>query len=348
MLSAQVQSNIVPWVLPREDIPFSVRWTDKIDYDKIVVEVQPDMQIKELVNVGRHDLSSTQASIYEVKEALNSPQYFGGVIATKGITKELKEAKDVTIKFYREGLIIHQETLQARIFRPLLELLEFPAKITLKDERATVPLTVRYVGFGDVNLHVLGYIGGRIVTHGKSLVHDLMKRMIKEGIECDETQKNELRTRAYVSADTVREVSQEILRIIKQPADDPELKELVSQMRELFADERLKQTMEEIVYAKVEDMLLSMIIDLYARRPVGNVKLAHGSTTIEALLSAPMELLTLRIEYTDVIGNRYPSSEVQIQIETKIQHGNEVEVQIPIKIENWEHKPFLNVREMKI
>jgi len=342
-----VESHIVAWALPKEEIPFRVTWSGPLEFDRIEVEVPDDMEIKELVNVGRHKIIGKIAEIYEVKQAKDVPNYFGSVVSSKGIYDELKVSKPIHVRFYKLSEIVHQVQLEARIFRPLLEVIEAPDKIVLVEgKRQELPLIMRYIGFGDIKIAIEGTLRGRLVTRGRSFIYELLKRLAKVGLIVDENTRKELRDRVSISPEFVKKTTQEILGILQQPPE--EIEEMVQELRKMLAEESVKQAIEEILYARVEDMVLSMVIDLLDRHPVDNVRLAYGETAVEAVLQAPVETLELHVHYSDVLNNLYPEISMPIRIESKMSPGKEAMIEIPIKIQRWEHEPFLNVKEMPI
>jgi hypothetical protein len=348
MLTQNVEAHIVPWALPRERIPFRVSWKSLI-FDRVEVEVPKDLEIVDVINVDRYELIDNVLRIYGVKQAEGVINYFGVVVASKNIYSELKVSRPIHIRFYNLSEIVYQERLEARIFRPLLEVIEAPSKIIFEEgKKQALPLTMRYIGFGDITITIEGTIKGRLVTRGKTFIFEVLKRLAKVGLITDENVPKELRDKVSVSPEFVRKTTQEILDFLKQPLQSTELDEVIRELRKMLAEEPVKMALEEILYAKVEDIILSMIIDLFDRHPVENVRLTHGETTIETVLEAPVESIELKIHYSDALNNVYPEITIPIQIEVKTTSGREAIVEMPIKIQRWEHKPFLNVKEMPI
>lgn len=73
-----------------------------------------------------------------------------------------------------------------------------------------------------------------------------------------------------------------------------------------------------------------------------NVRLVDPRAKILAQIKAPIEKLTLRLRYRDLLGNNYDSVELPIKIvDERIQA--KPALNIPIVIEKWEDKPLLNV-----
>ena len=104
----------------------------------------------------------------------------------------------------------------------------------------------------------------------------------------------------------------------------------------------------DVIYSRIEDLLLDLLIDLLERHPTDNVKLANVQTKIKAKIELPMEIIKIRLRYTDPIENEYPPVEIPIKIEDKRGDKRKTVIEIPITIEKWEEDPFMNVAEMEI
>jgi hypothetical protein len=50
-LSQKLKTDIVPWALPREEIPLNVKWPKELTFDKIRLVLQDNLALKELLNV---------------------------------------------------------------------------------------------------------------------------------------------------------------------------------------------------------------------------------------------------------------------------------------------------------
>ena len=72
----------------------------------------------------------------------------------------------------------------ARVFRPLLEIDQIPQQISLNDvEEATLPIHLKFKGFGDISIQIEGDIGGSLVSEGgRSVMDRLFHGYLREGL----------------------------------------------------------------------------------------------------------------------------------------------------------------------
>lgn len=75
-VNEHIKSDIVPWALPGEDIPFNISWPSTSTYDKIEIITSDDMIITKLVNVLEYKrLTENSIEIYKVKQVEGGPSY---------------------------------------------------------------------------------------------------------------------------------------------------------------------------------------------------------------------------------------------------------------------------------
>jgi hypothetical protein len=169
----QIKTDIVPWALPKEDIPFSVTWPNNLNFDKIDISVDTGLKITKIVNVLEHGPWLSQSiTIKKLKRAENGPNYFGATVVLDTIPNELKISKEIRLGFYQRTEIVSEQKIRAQIFRPRLEIVECPTQINITHkEDQEISLVMKYSGFGDVNMQIVGRtLSGKVVTKGIS--HD--------------------------------------------------------------------------------------------------------------------------------------------------------------------------------
>jgi hypothetical protein len=362
MSKVDISGYIVPWSLPNERMPLHVTWSPDVFFDKIHVIVPSDFRIHDILNVDEVELKEHEAIITKVKSPCEGfPCYFGMVISAFKIFEELKVAKKITVNFIRNGETYYCLELYGRIFRPRLEILKSPKEIELTDDMSKnkLPLNLRYIGFGDIELKIEATIGGKIVSIGESIVYELMRRLwlsdiVEKKMEKSKTigskekdkQKRELRLEpAYV-----RQMAQKLQEMIDRgiiPTEELDA-EAIAGLKEWLADVKTKDKFMEIVYEKTGELLLSLLMDLFEKNPTSNVKLQDAKTIIRTKIKTPVTALTLRLLYKDNIGNDYPPIEIPIQVSDKRTESSGFLIEIPILIEKWESEPFMNVEKMEI
>lgn len=161
-----IKTDVVPWALPGEDIPFSVVWPNPSNYDKIKITTPNDIGITKLVNVlDYRQLTENSIEINKVKQVEGGPGYFGGTAVLRPIPTELKSQRKIDVKFLKKGQVINEKEILAKVFRPHLELIEHTTRLELRpDHTPPIQLSVKYSGFGDVVVHIIGTINGERVT----------------------------------------------------------------------------------------------------------------------------------------------------------------------------------------
>jgi len=351
-----IKGTIVPWALPREKIPVHVELPKNLVFDEIHIKVPYDFEFVDFLNVDEVIIEKELAKITKVMRPTlkDVPMYFGFVIVSTKIPEEIKIAKRITIEFIRNNEVINALNLIARIFRPKIEITKSIEKIELVDdqERFNAPINLKYIGFGDIKLRIEAEIGGRIVSHGESIIYELLRRLwLSEVIESEnKKEKEKTKKKVHVKPDFIREISEQLEKKIESEdlsgiltmIDEEDIEDFKRWLSEIKNRERFM----EVMYSRIEDLLLDLLAELLERHPTENVKLASSRTKVKAKIELPMEIITIRLRYTDSLENEYSSVEISIKIEDKRMKKKGAIIEIPIIIEKWEEEPLMNVAEM--
>lgn len=362
MSKVDISGYIVPWALPNEKMPMHVTWSPNVLFDKIHVKIPSDFKILDILNVDEAELKEHEAIITKVKAPIEGvPCYFGIVIFAPKIFEELKVAKRITIEFLRNEKTFYCLELYGRIFRPRLETLKFPREVELTDYpwKNKLPLNLRYVGFGDIELKIEATIGGRIVSMGESIIYELLRRLWLSDIiekrmgkieKTTDKERERRKRELWVEPAYIRKMAQELQEKVEKgiiPTEELDA-EAIADLKEWLADVKTKDKFMEILYEKTEEMLLSLLIDLFEKNPTNNVKLKNAKTVIRTRIKAPVTELTLKLLYRDKIGNDYPPIEIPVRVRDRRTEVSGMMIEMPILIEKWENEPFMNVEKMKI
>lgn len=342
-LKNNIQTHIASWALPKEEIPINIKWHDRIDFDEILIKIPEDLEFIDIINVEIYKKTDNLLHIYKINEVKGVINYFGFVVTSKCVFNELKSIRKIEISFHKNSSIIYEDVLYAKIFRPLLEIVNYPRKIIINDEtNQELPLELKYIGFGDIIINITGRIGGRIVTKGKSFLYEIIKRLY----ESDPIQVDKRSKKITVSAEFLSKTTRDILKILDNLTNDDE--KIMNEIKQkLDSGDDAENTLEKIMLSKIEEIVLGMIFDLIDKNPINNIKLSQGKTSVSTVLKAPIETLELTINYHDIAGNEYSTMVLQINLDATQKPERGFMINIPIKIEKWEHEPFLNVGEMK-
>jgi hypothetical protein len=354
-----VKGYIVPWALPKENIPIHIEWTRDMIFNTIRLKIPEDFKFIDFLNVEKINITGNVAAIDKVIEPTlpEVPMYFGFIVSSTKIYDELKVVKEILVEFLHENKAVKIIRLYARIFRPTLEVTDTVKKIELTDEQEKwkIPINLRYIGFGDIRLKIEAEIGGRIVSHGESIVYELLRRLWLSDLLPDEgtpEKREEKRKKIRVEPTYIQEISEQLgkkmesgdISGILEMIDERDIEDFKRWLSEVKAKDRLM----EVIYTRIEDLLLDLLLDLLERHPTDNVKLANAQTKIRAKIELPMETIKIRLKYIDPVQNEYSPIEIPIDIEDRRVKNRKTVIEIPITIEKLEERPFMNVAEIKI
>jgi hypothetical protein len=344
----EISSSIASWALPKEPIPFNASWNKPFDFDRVEVLVPKDIEIVELLNVEEYTVNESGAVFHRVKSVPEAPIYFGGVVRTKRIPRKLTTARRVVIRFSLKSKTVREVTLQARVFRPRVELIDAPKSLVMSEKGGhEIPVRMKYRGFGDVTIKIQGIINGRRVTTGKSSVSRTTKKIIQMGMEWTKDESKRRGIKVKRAEESTKEATRQTLELLEKGMSKAEFLEIADDIKKLADNASYKQKLAEALNARIEDMIVGVISDLKSRNPTRNVSLTSPETEVEASLKAS-ENLVIRIKYTDMMGNSYTPVDIRLPIEIRGRKGKLVMGAIPIILKEWESDPLLNVEEMQI
>ena len=204
-----------PWTLPKEDIPIHVK-IDKSITPKIkqaVITIPSNMTLRDTINIARHNYADKQLIIHECEQASGSDfDYFGFVVATTELPKELKRKVPLRIVFqYKDGTA-EEHYAPVKIFRPKLAFDSTPSKLTItskNNKTVTLPVNVRFSGFGHIVIQVECSIQGQVVSINDSILEDVLRTVDAEILHTANVDTN---TESYV--EHVRILSDELRKFI--------------------------------------------------------------------------------------------------------------------------------------
>jgi len=314
-----------------------------------MINISEGFNFVEFLNLDEVQIEGRSATIEKSRISKGKAStYFGCVIRYARIPEKTSYEGKVVFSFIQGTRTKLSRELQARIFRPQLAFVDAPKLIELKDADTikSLPLRLRYTGFGDIQLRVEATIGGTIVSEGSSVAFEIMRRLwLYEISEREEDQTTAKKKETLkVAPEYVKEIANEIRKILdtgEVPADMLD-KEGLEEIKVWLQDIRVKNKFMDMLYSRVEDLLLGLLVDLLESHPASNVKLVDPRSRISAQIRAPIEKLVLRLKYRDLLGNNYDPVEVPIKIVDQRARGKPA-LDIPIAIEKWDDEPLLNV-----
>ena len=193
------------WALPCEEIPLHVKINNDLvsKLKHVEIDLPSCFQLVDTINIAKHS-SSGRIIVSEIEKSQHSDYaYFGIVIATKKPFDDLKREIPIPVTFQHCDGTAETGHAHARIFRPLLEMEEIPASITLteKSNGICLPLRVKFIGFGEITLRTECWISGKIVSTGTSVLDEILRRMIS-----GKTADDDLKSQVTVNSNYIEEM----------------------------------------------------------------------------------------------------------------------------------------------
>ena len=340
------------WALPREHIPLHVKIEKGVvaGIDRVKITLPDCLELVDTINIADYQ-SDGAITVTEIEKSEQSDyDYFGIVIATTEPFAELKKQVPIKIDFiYRDGGS-ESTTHHVRIFRPHLEFEQVPENIVLtENNRLNLPISMRFSGFGEISIRAECVIGGDIVSEGTSVLDEILRRMVSQGIMSGGEHPTDVRIDRNYIEKTVVELREQvstdadIRRMIRDKRID---KDLVDELYELIRSH--KHSVVDLFYKTVEVYLAQIVSDLLSRNLSDNSHL-ESQTKIRTLIKVSPAKMSVKFFYKDLLGNEYEPIEKTIMIIDERSNTAGVAVEIPLDITNVdESAAFKNVSEMVI
>jgi hypothetical protein len=172
-----ISEFVAPWALPNEKIPIHLIWESEFSYDIIRVRLPKEFKVHEFLNVEDYLIEGSTILI----KKLMTPNYFGLVLYSTEIYKEILTRKEILVEFLFQGQVKYKHTFTARIIRPKLQIIEAPKIIVVKegiDPRKLINFSVKYSGLGRARIRIEATHLGEIISHTESLYYQILKRIV--------------------------------------------------------------------------------------------------------------------------------------------------------------------------
>ncbi len=343
------------WALPREEIPIHVRINK--DVTPLLKDVKIDLpryfKLVDTINLTDHKIKDERITVNAIGKARKSDfDYFGIVIATMGPFTELKKEIPINIEFeYNDGT--KENVIQnARVFRPLLAFESIPESIVLSDKDKNlpkIPISLKFTGFGEISLRIECQIAGKIVSVGTSMLDEILRRILNEGIVPVDEDENTVRVdQGYVEnmANQLREklrTDKDIQQMIREQQisknDAAFLYELSNEKREKFVG---------VLFKTVENYLIKIVSDILGRNLSNNLQI-ESQTKIHTQMQLSSTNVTIKFFYRDLLGNEYEPIEKIVQINDERKNPSGFDVEIPLEVTGVdESKAYKNVGAMTV
>ena len=351
----KISVEIPPWALPKEEITFYVKLIKGLDFSKIQITLPECMDLKGRINITTFHHSDNKIEILDIgRSKFSKYDYFGITIATNKLFDALAVQSKISIVLVEtSGNQINIHTY-VRIFRPSLEFHLVPDSISLNDvEETTLPIHLKFKGFGDISLRIEGSIGGDLVSEGgTSLMDNLFHGMLREGLLEDELENIEKQDSKINKIALVRALDEFKTKLqdteyLKSLSEDKEIHSEAIEWLKSFNENKQEKFMN-VLYDNMEGYLIKKLTDMFSKNLSRHLQIDSG-TNISAKIQTKLTKLNLKIFYRDLNGNVYPPLETSLEIVDKRESDSEIHVIIPIKIKKVdETEAYKNVGEMII
>lgn len=335
----KIEAEIPPWALPKEEITLYVKLKKDIEFSKIIITLPKSLEIKDFINVVEHAQHDNIIEIFEIgKFTLSKKDYFGITIASIEPFDDLAVKSKISILLVeRDGNVTEIETF-ARIFRPYLDIEKIPESISLNDvEETTLPIHLKFKGFGDISIRIECKIGGNLVSEGgRSVMDRLFHGFLREGLfdknleQVDEKGITIDKTKLVRAFDEIKTKLRDV-EFFKELEKDKEITQEAIEWLKSFEDPEQKKFMN-VLYDTMEGYMIKQLTDIFARNISRHLQIDSG-TNIIAEIKAKLTYLHLKIFYIDLANNIYPQLEKTIKIIDKREKDSELRVVIPIEVE---------------
>lgn len=275
-------------------------------------------------------------------------------MATRGPFRDLKKEVPVKASFaMRDGSV---DTLVApvRIFRPRLEFADVPDALALAGTGAgehSLPIRLRFSGFGDIVVRARCTIGKDVVPRRTSILDEILERLLHDQILHPDAGLPGL-PGAAADPSAVLSVTEEFR---KKLLSDGSIRSMLNAGKidgdaaralHRLADSDKERLMDH-VHKTMPAIVADALSDMRDRTPGENLQLESGTAIV-----APAELaageLVVEFRYADVLGSEYDPIRRTIQIDDRRHAGAGAGPEVPLVVTADESGAYTNVGEMQI
>ena len=345
------------WALPKEEVPIQIKIEKTVtdDISQVVFDMPLGMRLVDTINVANHTVSGGHVVVKDINRArLSEYDYFGVVVATSEVFDDLKKELPVKAAFHMKNGSVDVLVTPVRIFRPLLEFASVPNSIALSDAKSNgqaIPIHLRFSGFGDITLRCKCTIGGRIVSHGSSLMNDVLEMIVRDKIPHIG---NEHSVEADIEVDPgkVRLVAEEFKNkilsdgSIRKMMNAGKIDHDTAEMLHRLADSD-KELLMGYIHRTMSTMIIGILSDIQARTLGENVQL-DSKTAVILPVEIPIDELVVEFRYADVLGNEYTPIRRTIKIQDHRRAKTSIDMGMPLAIEVDESGAYKGSEVMEI
>ena len=345
------------WALPREEVPIIVKIEKAATaaLREVVFELPPSLRLADTINV----LDSGEREGRMVVKAIDTARrseydYFGIVVATKEPFKGLKKEVLVKASFVMKDGSVDNCATPVRIFRPRLEFADAPAVLSLSDAGPgwhSVPIRLKFSGFGDITVRARCTVGRRTVSRGTSPLDEILEMFLRDSAS-NPDDALPCRPAVEVDPEAIALIAEEFRRKLLSDdsiggmLDTGRIDEGAARMLHRLADSDKEKIMDHI-YKAMPTIVAGTLSDIGARTLGDNLQL-ESRTAIVLPAGLPLDQMVVEFSYADVLGNEYDPIRRTIQVDDRRTAKAEASLEMPLDITADETEAYRNVGEMVI
>jgi len=350
-----VVATCPPWALPGEELPMHVRIPKDVTpaIKSARVHLDDSLEVRTVINMPDYVQDGQTLLIRSLnRDSMSDYDYFGVAVATSAPFKELKKEVPILVEFEHIDGTVQKVTGQVRIFRPLLQVADMPKELVLRDgngQKLQLPIRLRYDGFGDVKMHVKCTVQGRVVSSDSSMLDEILRRVIREGVVADDAGRDDA---VQINPEYVEQTVSDLKAMLD---DDEGLRRMLERLK--LDEESAKMLLDlgnesrerfmAVIHKTVETHMAQIISDILSRNVSDNLQME--STSIRTKISLPTTQVALKLDYEDRAGNRYDPLEWVVKIIDQRKNPSALDVEIPLAVTSVDDSgAFKNVGAMEI
>lgn len=327
-----ISEFIAPWALAKEKIPIHMVWESESPYDLIRVHLPQKFEVHEFFNVDKYLIEDSTILI----KKLRTQNYFGLVVYSTEVYKQVLTRKEIIVEFLSRGEVKYSHSFEARIIRPLLEVIEAPKKIVVKegiDRRRLINLSVKYFGLGRARIKIEASHMGVIISHTESLYYQILKRMIDRkiflGIPPEESvalRKEEIQ----IDPEALIKLSEEMVERMRRGVIPPDLdQEAIREFNEWLKNLDNVNKLMKMIFSEIEHLMIGAILYYLDRHPSEDIELMYGTT--KTTFRSRVKKITIIIRYKDSLDNEYEPVKTILEVDDQRKNVEKI-FEAPINI----------------
>ena len=329
------------WALPKEEVPIQIKIektvTDNIG--RVVLDMPPGVRLVDTINVAKHSVSGGHVVVKEINRArLSEYDYFGVVVASSEVFDDLKKELTVRVAFHMKNGSVDVLDTPVRIFRPRLEIATAPDSITLTDAKSyehAIPIHLCFSGFGEIRVSCKCTIGGRIVSHGSSLMNDVVEMVVRDKMahfadshNADASREVDPRNVSLAAEELKNRILSEVST--KNMLNAGKIDHDTAEILHRLADPD-KELLMSYIHRTMSTMIIGTLSDMQSRTLGENVQL-DSKTAVVMPGEIPTDELVVEFHYADVLGNEYTPVERTIKIRDRRSAKPNIGTDMPLAI----------------